>query len=54
MAGPGTLHRRGLGVAVDHGPRLPTSYQHQLVLITTLGQPTGREGVPELMRMHGR
>jgi hypothetical protein len=54
MARSGALPRRGLGIAIDHGSRLPASHQHQLVLIATLSQPAGREGMPELMRMHGR
>ena len=54
MASPGALHRRGIGVAIDHGARLPAGHQHQLVLVTALGQPAGGEGVPELMRVHGR
>jgi hypothetical protein len=43
-----------LGVAIDHDSRLPASHQHQLVLAAALGQPAGREGVPELMGVHGR
>jgi hypothetical protein len=53
MAGPTPLRRRGLGVAIDHRSRLPARHQHQLVLVATLGQPTGREGMPKLMRAHG-
>jgi hypothetical protein len=46
---------RGLGRAINHDPRLPASHQHQLVLVAALGQPTGREGMPELMGcMDGR
>jgi hypothetical protein len=35
MAGPSALNGRGLGIAIDHGPRLPAGHQHQLILITT-------------------
>jgi len=54
MAGPGTLHSRGLGIAVDHDPRLPASHQHQLILVATFSQPASREGMPKLMRMYRR
>ena len=48
------LWRRGEAIAIDHGPRLPAGHQHQLILVTTLGQPAGGKGVAKLVRVHRR